>query len=79
MESNQYTKNTGYGGDLSKETTVENILQPHLFELKTMERIDQIRKEIADTFQVPFDSIKIGGLLDSINFIVDGENYNIKL
>lgn len=61
------------------EEKVKNIIEPHLFELKTSDRINQIRQEISNSLQIPFDAIKITEWMDRINFVVDGKEYNIAL
>lgn len=61
------------------EKTIKNIIEPHLFELKTSDRINQIRQEISDSLQIPFDAIKTTEWMDRINFVVDGKEYNIKI
>lgn len=61
------------------EKMIKNIIEPHLFELKTSDRINQIRQEISDSLQIPFDAIKTTEWMDSINFVVDGKEYNIKI
>jgi len=61
------------------EKMIKNIIEPHLFELKTSDRINQIRQEISDSLQIPFDAIKTTEWMDRINFVVDGKEYNIKI
>ena len=61
------------------EETIKNIIEPHLFELKTSDRINQIRQEIADSLQIPFDVIKTTEWMDRINFVVDGKEFSIKI